>query len=290
MKATDRLVPAVGRLALFVVWTLAWMPLWVGARLGWRPAERGLMLFYRGVCRIVGLTIERRGEISTARPTLFACNHMSYLDILVLGASIPGSFVAKHEIRDWPFFGPMARLSRTVFVERRIRFAADQRDQMTDRLAAGDNLILFPEGTSSDGNRVMPYKSALFSVVESRPGGAAVTVQPVSIAYSRLGGLPMPRYMRPYLAWYGQMLLFSHLWRVLGLAPVTVVVEFHPTVTIGRFGSRKELSAHCQAVTATGVSAAIHGVAPPTGAANARDRGRLTLQGAVLQSMSRCNC
>lgn len=265
-----RAAPALCRLVLIVGWTLSLLPLqWVAVLLGVRLAERIPLLYNRAVCRIIGLRIERRGEMSTARPTLFASNHMSYLDVSVLGALIPGSFVAKREVADWPFLGRLAKLQRCVFVERRSGRAVGQRDEMTERLAAGDNLILFPEGTSSDGTRVIPFRSALFSAAERRAGGAPITVQPVSIAYSRLGGLPMPRYMRPYLAWYGEMQLASHLWDVLGLAPVTVVVEFHQPVTIEQFASRKELAAHCQAIAAAGVSAAIHGVAPRAAAMGA---------------------
>ncbi len=106
----------------------------------------------------------------------------------------------------------------------------------------------------------MPFKSSLFSFAERRTGNTAITVQPVSIAYNCVGGLPMPRYMRPYFAWYGDMDLASHIWQVLRLAPVTVVVEFHPTATIDRFASRKALAAHCHGVTAAGMSAALHGV------------------------------
>ncbi len=257
----DRSARAIFRLAMFAVWTLLLVPAeWAVVALSTRLAERLRLLHFGGVCRIVGVKIERRGTMSPTRPTLFASNHTSYLDIIVLGSLIPGSFVAMVEIADWPLLGPLAKLYRTVFVERRSGRAGAQRDQMAARLAAGDNLILFPEGTSSDGIHVLPFKSALFSVAERRAGSTAVTVQPVSIAYSSVGGLPMPRYMRPYFAWYGDMELASHLWQVLRLAPVTVAVEFHPTAPIDRFESRKALAAHCHGVTAAGMSAALHGV------------------------------
>src|SRR3546814_4926008 len=97
---------------------------------------------------------------------------------------------------------------------------------MTRRLEAGDDLVLFPEGTSGDGNRVLAFKSALFSVAERRPQGEPLTVQPVSIAYTRLDGLPLGRYLRPFFAWYGDMELGPHLWHAIGLGRVTVMVEF----------------------------------------------------------------
>ncbi len=130
---------------------------------------------------------------------------------------------------------------------------------MSARLEAGDSLILFPEGTSSDGNRVLPFKSGLFSVAELEPGGRPLTVQPVSIAYTMLDGLPMGRYLRPFFAWYGDMELVSHLWQWAGLGRLTVVVRFHEPVTLAQFGSRKVLSEHCYAVVSRGMSEALAG-------------------------------
>ena len=260
MRGAPRAAP---RLLLYVVWTLALVPLQAAAlllRAG--LAERLPLIYHRGVCRILGLTVERRGAMSTARPTLFVCNHTSYIDIEALGGLIDGCFVAKSEVAGWPIFGLLAKLQRTFFVERRANRSAGQRDAMADRLAAGDNLILFAEGTSNDGNRVLPFKSALFSVAEGTVDGAAVVVQPVSVAYSRLDGIPLMRHMRPLFAWYGDMELAGHLWTLLGIGDFTVVVEFHAPVTIEAFDSRKALASHCQRVVAAGVSEAIHAVAP----------------------------
>ncbi len=130
---------------------------------------------------------------------------------------------------------------------------------MTDRLEAGDDLILFPEGTSGDGNRVLPFKSALFSVAERRPHGEPLTVQPVSVAYTALDGVPMGRYLRPSFAWYGDMDLAPHMWESAGLGRLTVVVEFHPPVTFEEFASRKAMADYCQTEVAQGVSAALSG-------------------------------
>ncbi len=126
-------------------------------------------------------------------------------------------------------------------------------------MRAGSDLVLFPEGTSSDGNRVLPFKSALFGAAESLVDGAPVAVQPVSITYVRLNGMPMGRYLRPFFAWYGDMELASHLWALLGLGNVTVNVEFHPVVTRANFASRKALAEHCHNVVAEGVASALSG-------------------------------
>jgi len=222
------------------------------------------LIYHRVCCWLLDLHIEVRGTMSPAKPTLFVCNHSSYLDISVLGSLIPGSFVAKAEVADWPFFGFLAKLQRTVFVDRQRRTTTRrQRDELARRLDAGDNLILFPEGTSNDGNRTLPFRSALFGVAERRderdPAPRPLTIQPVSLAYVRLNGMPIGRSLRPYVAWYGDMDLFGHLWRVAGLGRITVTVEFHPPVTLDQFASRKGLCEHCQRTVAEGVAAAIGG-------------------------------
>jgi len=158
-----------------------------------------------------------------------------------------------------PFFGLLAKLQRSVFIDRRPNRAGAQRDEMVARLESGDSLILFPEGTSGDGNRVLPFKSALFAVAGLRPHGKPLVVQPVSIAYTRLDGMPIGRYLRPYFAWYGDMDLLGHLWRALGLGHLTVAVEFHPPVTLEDFASRKALAGHCQRAVADGLATALSG-------------------------------
>ena len=265
------------RLSIYLAWTLLGIPTQVVALALGLPQVRTIPVFYHRVCcRIIGLHLDVRGAIARERPMLYAVNHTSYLDIAVLGALIDGCFVAKREVSGWPLFGLLARLQRTVFVDRQIRDIARQRDMIADRLRAGDRLILFPEGTSSDGNRALPFKSALFSVAETRIDGRPVSVQPVSVAYTRLDGMPIGRTLRPFFAWYGDMELAPHIWRMAGFGKVTVVVEFHPPVTIDAFGSRKALSDHCHSVVADGVAAAISGrlgAAPQLPAPAAAGRG-----------------
>lgn len=253
-------IRALGRLLVYVGFTLLLMPFQAFAVLLGLPLQKALPLWYHGrCCRILGFDVELRGQQSTVHPTLYAANHNSYLDIMVLGSLIAGSFVAKSEVARWPLFGWLAKLQRSVFVERRGRKAVAHRDVMRDRLERGDDLILFAEGTSSDGNRVLPFKSALFAVAEQRPRNRPLLVQPVSIAYTRLDGVPMGRNLRPFFAWYGDMDMASHLWQVAGLGRATVVVEFHTPVTIDEFGSRKALSAHCHGRVAAGLATALAG-------------------------------
>ncbi|PGH54851.1 1-acyl-sn-glycerol-3-phosphate acyltransferase [Azospirillum palustre] len=264
MNRTARALGSSGRgalrLTLYLLWTLLLIPLQaLAVARNWRLC-RTLPAFYHGACaRLIGLDVVVRGQQADG-PVLFVSNHSSYLDIIVLGSRIPGSFVAKSEVGSWPFFGLLARLQRTVFVERKARASVDkQRDDIGSRLDAGDSLILFPEGTSSDGNRTLPFKTALFAVAARRIDGRPLTVQPVSIAATRLDGIPMGFAFRPFYAWYGDMDLAPHLWQAFRLGGMTVEVEFHPPVTIDGFSSRKALAEHCHRVISDGVARAISG-------------------------------
>ena len=264
------------RLSLYLVWTLALMPVQVAGlvlRCSWVASFP--CFYHRACCRILGLRVCRIGRPASDRPVLFAANHISYLDITVFGSLLPASFVAKREVARWPLFGWLARLQRSVFIDRQVRSTAQQRDSIAGRLAAGEALILFPEGTSGDGNRLLPFKSALFSVAAGGTASGAsgpVTVQPVSIAYTRLDGMPIGRRLRPLFAWYGSMAMAPHLWRLLGLGTVEIVVEFHRPTTLAECGSRKGLAQYCQQRVADGLARALSGrQAAPAGASHEPD-------------------
>jgi len=252
------------RLSLYVAWIFLMIPIQAAALLlRSKLAERIPMVVHRVVCRILDAKVVVKGEQVKEGGVLFVSNHCSYADISIIGAHIRGSFVAKAEVAKWPLFGLCAKLSRTVFVERRAKFARAQAEEMKRRFESGERLIFFAEGTSSDGNRVLPFRSSLFATAELEVNGKPVVVQPVSIAYTRLDGIPMGRHFRPFFAWYGDMDMFSHLWGIVGIGRPTVVLEFHKPVTIRQFAGRKALAAHCQAVVAAGVSSALSGRPQP---------------------------
>ena len=230
-----------------------------------RIGTRGLRLrYYVFLTRVLGLRVIVRGAQAVARPRLVVSNHISYFDIVALGAVIPGEFVAKAELAAWPFFGMMAKVAKVVFIDRKRHATMAARDQLQERLDAGDTLIMFPEATSGDGNRMKPFKSALFTVAErhaTAPDGTErpVTIQPVSLAYTRLNGLPMGVGWRPYVAWYGDMDLMPHLRRLLQLGTITCEIIFHPPVTAAAFADRKALAAHCEQVASDGFSRLLAG-------------------------------
>ncbi|HMB76741.1 MAG TPA: lysophospholipid acyltransferase family protein [Kiloniellaceae bacterium] len=215
--------------------------------------------YYRTLCRAAGLAVVLEGRPTTARPALVVANHASYLDIALLGSILDASFVSRADVARWPFIGWSARLQGTVFVERAARNARRHRDGIAARLSDGDSLILFPEGTSSDGQRVLPFKSTLFAAAELTVDNRPVQVQAVSIAYTKLDGMPMGRYLRPFFAWFGDMTFWRHLWHLLSLGQATAVVRFHEPVTLADFANRKGLTSYCHAQVARGVSSALSG-------------------------------
>ncbi len=259
--ATVPTSPTLGawRLAIYAAWTIALIPLQAAAIALRLPLSRRLPRFYHATCcRLLGVRLQVIGRRSKTRPTLFVANHCSYLDIMVFGALLPVSFVAKAEVASWPFFGLLAKLQRSVFIDREPRSTRRQIQSVKDRLDRRERLMMFPEGTSSDGIRVLPFKSALMAAAENNARGPT-KVQPVTIAYTRLDGAPIGRHLRPFFNWYGDMALAPHLWQLVCLGRPTVTVVFHDPVTLDDFGSRKALSEHCQEVVAQGYADAISG-------------------------------
>jgi lyso-ornithine lipid O-acyltransferase len=254
-------VLAALRLTAYLTLTFVLMP--VQALLLAMGGGAKLPIFYHRLCaRILGFDVRVRGTPVEGGPVLFVSNHISYLDITVLGGIAELSFVAKSDVARWPLFGWLAKLQRTVFVDRRAASVGRERDAIARRLDEGGRLVLFPEGTTSDGNRIRRFKSALFSVAERPAGARPVTVQPVTIAWTRLDGMPMGRVLRPAVAWYGDMDLAPHLWEVAGLGQIEVEVIFHEALTLAQVGSRKALSQHCEFVISRGLTEALAGRDP----------------------------
>jgi 1-acyl-sn-glycerol-3-phosphate acyltransferase len=262
------------RLLTYVTLTLILLPFYLLAlTLRIQPVIRWMpVVYHRIVCFILGIKVRVHGVRSDVTPTLFVSNHVSYLDIEVMGGLVPGSFVAKAEVATWPFFSTLAKAQRTIFIERTSGKTSASRDEMMRRLNTGDNLMLFPEGTSSDGTRVLPFRSALFGVAQLRRNEKPIVVQPVAIAYTRLDGIPLGRYWRPLFAWFGDLDLVPHLWQMVCLGETEAVVTFFPPIDIDRLGDRKKLAEHCHRQVSSGVQAANTGrleLLPPSAGAAA---------------------
>jgi 1-acyl-sn-glycerol-3-phosphate acyltransferase len=211
--------------------------------------------YHRSILRLFGIRVRHVGTPITTGPTLIVTNHVSWLDIPVVSSLYPVSFVAKREVGTWPFFGTLARLQRSVFVDRDRRHSAGtSRDEMGERLDAGDTLVLFPEGTSSDGNGILPFKTAFFGAAVH----AGVAVQPMAIAYRGHRGLPMGRRFRPFYAWYGDMDLAPHLWGAIAAGPIEITVVTLDPIPYDPTVDRKSLAARCEDLIRRALIQALH--------------------------------
>lgn len=217
-----------------------------------RMSERFPRLYWRGVAWVFGLRLRVIGQCTTQRPAIFVANHCSWLDIVVLGAVLPGFFIAKGEIARWPLIGWLARLGRAIFVSRSRTTLAREQAMLTARLAKGDNIILFPEGTTSDGRRTLPFASSFLAAVDSP---ARPAVQPVTVVYDELDFLPVRHYDRPEISWYGDMELFSHYGRIGRRRQLHVTILFDPVIAPGAFAGRKALSKALEALLAGNAAA-----------------------------------
>ena len=250
-----RRMRVVRRGASILLWTLACIPVQsVCLLLPGRPKVAFARFYWSMVSRLLGLRVRTIGTLaSTARgrPVVFVSNHSSWLDIPVLGGRLDACFVSKDEVARWPLIATIARLGRTVFVSRQRGATARERDAMRARLASGDNLLLFPEGTSSDGSRVLPFRSSFFAIAE---GDDPPLIQPVSLVYDRLGWLPTGRASRPVFAWYGDMELGSHFWRFAQHSGLRATILLHTPLDPLRFAGRKALSHAVWQTVADGAS------------------------------------
>lgn len=213
-------------------------------------AQRLPLRVHRFAIWVIGAKVKVVGELSAERPLLIAANHASWLDISVLGSVCPMSFVAKSEIAGWPLFGWLAKMQRTIFVDRARRTAtAAVNDEMAQRMISGSPVVLFAEGTSSDGNRVLTFRTSLLGAARAAiaaGGGESVSVQPVSVAYTHRNGLPLGRLGRPFVAWYGDMTFPRHLWSILRDGAIDATVTFGETMRADAATDRKRLAVEAE--------------------------------------------
>ncbi len=263
---------ALAILVVFLIMVVGCIP-WQSFSLRFKLKQRKTfpLRFHRVLAKLFGLRIAVIGNPIQDRGVLMVANHTSYFDILIMSALVRASFVAKSEVQRWPLFGLLARLQESVFVERERRSqAGEARDVLRERLRGGDTLVLFPEGTSTDGNRVLAFKSALMGAAEAEVGVdeaghvRTVPVQPVSISYVGMHGMPLGRECRPLYAWYGDMELLPHLWEALVAGPLDVVVEFHEPITAAGVGGRKKLAALAEKMVRHGHIRVLNGFGVPS--------------------------
>ena len=233
------------RLIIFLLLTLALLPFQFIIVFFIKNYTYIIPYFYHKIClRIFGIKIKTFGKVSSNFPILLISNHASYLDIIILGSLFKTSFIAKKEISKWPLLGILAKLQNTIFIDRRVSSLKNQENQIIKHLNEKKNLVIFPEGTSSDGNRVLPFKSSLFNIFEKNLN-SKILVQTITIVYKKINGIPMNRIERRNITWHSNMDLIPNIFNVLKKLSIEVEIIFNDEFLPSKEYDRKKLALHC---------------------------------------------
>lgn len=238
---------------ILILITLFLLPIHILAVLfGDQLSRRTPQIWHKTACWVLGIKICYKGVLSRKRPLMIVSNHVSWLDIITLGASAPVVYIAKSEVRDWPIFGFLAKLQYTIFIDRNRRnTTGHQVSIIADRLKGGDLVVLFPEGTTSDGNYMLPFKSALFGAVKTAKTNLpdhSLFIQPISIAYVSAHGVPLGRANRDLAAWPGDVELMPHLHKVIMEGSLGVEITFGEPIPFDEKMKRREIAELCAQV------------------------------------------
>lgn len=214
--------------------------------------------WHKIVCACFGLNVIVEGAPCRDGHVVYVSNHLSYLDIPVIGGVLRASFVAKKDVEGWPVFGFLAKLQNTVFIKRSRSAAAQEKDSVGGQIDQGVNLIIFPEGTSTDGREVVPFKSSLFSLM-LQDTQSTLKVQPFTILIKTVDGqAPDTQDLRDIYSWHRDMTteLPDHLWRFAKSKGATIILRFHTPVLPHEHEDRKALAKICHKAVAGGLESA----------------------------------
>jgi 1-acyl-sn-glycerol-3-phosphate acyltransferase len=249
---------------LLIVWTLLflaaalvrlWIYLW-RPKNPWRIVSRMTRRFVALIRMIVNVRITLQGDLDLLdiKGAFIASNHLGYLDGFVLGSLFPTIFVSKREVRSWPIIGWWTALCGTVYIDRerkgKITLVVEE---IVERLNQKANILIFPEGTSTNGDHLLPFQSAPFAA----PLRAHAPIMPLTITYRRINGAPVTDANRDTIYWYGDMDFMTHFWKLLAMRNIEVTVKFHAPIDTSRYKnssvSRKQLSQACYSAIASGL-------------------------------------
>jgi 1-acyl-sn-glycerol-3-phosphate acyltransferase len=202
------------------------------------------VMFHRLLCAMLRVDVRRLGEPSAQGPTLIVSNHVSWLDIPILGSLEPMSFLAKKEIGG-PLLGrQVANLQGVVYVDRQRRRSIPRVNaDMAARMRSGEPVVLFAEATTSDGVRLLRFRSSHFQAARA----AEAVVQPVYLHFKRFGGLALARCDMPRIAWYGDMLFLPHLRAFLADGGLECDVHYGAPIRAVDHADRKALARAAEA-------------------------------------------
>ena len=213
---------------------------------GWYREGLVRGLWHKVNVKAMGFRVHLNGTMTTKRPLLIASNHISWTDIEIMASLFDISFIAKSELAGWPLIGKLSRLQRPIYVERdRKRKSGEQASELATRLAANEPMVLFAEGSTADGNMLLPFKSTLFgaaSKVIAEGIADTIYIQPVAIAYTRIHGMPMGRQHRVLGSWIGDQDLVPHIAELLREGAIDVELHFGEPLEFSSGASRKTLA------------------------------------------------
>jgi len=202
--------------------------------------------YWANFCRIAGIRVKVLGKIEKQRPLMLISNHCSYCDVFVLGSIAPMRFTPKSQVENWPIIGLLCKMSGCIFIDRRRKKTEEQLTKVEHELSGGTPISIFPEGTTNQGDSLLTFRSPMFSLAENTYNGKNLTIQPATVAYRRMNGLPLTTRFMPWVAWYGDMDFFPHFWNLLQVKSLEVVVQFHPAYAVTPGQDRKKLAAQMQ--------------------------------------------
>lgn len=229
---------AVAAMGVAVVLVPAWLAAPAASPLGMTLSRT----FFRLLLIGFGVRWRIYGEPGDPSRTLFVANHVSWVDIPLLGSQLDAGFVAKEEVRRWPGIGKAAARIGTVFVDRRNRLAAHaQASVVRQQLSRQRGMILFPEGTTGDGSTVLPFRSSLFAAAQH----GDLDVQPVSIIYRRRDGQALEGEECGRIAWIGDQALLPHAIQLARRGQLMAEIYFEPMLA---GGDRKQMARDCEDV------------------------------------------
>jgi len=217
------------------------LPLWLGYLVKAKSFNNKIMqILFSLANKLWGISVKVTGEISKERPLLIISNHFSYLDVFALGSVMPVRFSPKSDVRNWAVIGFLCKISGQIFIDRRISQTKNASELLKAEID-NDIISIFPEGTTNDGTQILPFKSSLFAIIENKN----LTVQPVTIIYTKLNNQLITAANRHQVGWYGDMDFFPHFMKFLQQKSLEVKLVFHDSVNGKDFASRKELASYC---------------------------------------------
>lgn len=237
---------AVFKILLLILWTIPLVLIQMVVMLFSRDKGSYYVpqLWHRGIACIVRLKVEIDGVAPSSAQTIFVSNHLSYLDIFAIGSHLRASFVAKEDIAHWPVIGFLCTVQQTAFISRASREAKKVANSLGNMLKEGKSLILFPEGTSTSGQDMLPFKSSLFSLVQDSSNGQSVQIQPFTLQLLETDGKPLDPVTASWdlYSWYADMEFGPHFWAFLKQSGAKVRLTFHPVIVPSPADDRKTLA------------------------------------------------